>query len=379
MYTLIPFTLLLGLTAALPSSIDRRNTEPCVLKIASTAHLCTESSTTAGNTNRANGLIGKLGTFIVHSYGSTISVPSGLYQASSSVALGTNAACKVKDMGLTAKKNNGATTKYPSSFLPLNSAWNESSAAVQVAGSNVIDVGSFGGQGMLFFTKSSNSAPSSSATDGQSAVGAGVASVTLSGKNSDTPISRRLGQYWWAAESGEPMYGDICAYRDDNDAAAAGYIYGLGHGSPLSPTAFGAAGPPSEFIYLTRVPKTNYENVSNYQYYDASKSTWASKCPQNPGTEQALQWNGNDGSARGISGGQVIWNPKLKKHVFVYGKMWAESGGSYGVFARTASSVTGPWSKEVVIMNVKPSKKDGVVKVGGVVSLIPRAPAHAIR
>lgn len=138
-----------------------------------------------------------------------------------------------------------------------------------------------------------------------------------------------------------------CASKLTKTKQDGTYLYGLGHG-----------GPSPGYIYLNRVKKSQWQTLSSWEYYDGSTGKWGSTPLSNPSASQALQWNSAEGATWGVAWGSPIWSPYYKKIVWVY--TIAFPGAPTQIWARTANTLTGPWSKAVQLYTVTALKENGV-------------------
>jgi len=267
------------------------------------------------------GFVGKIGNTTIHTYGDTLSsVPGQFYMTSDSSSIGTDDPLFVRN---TQRTEDG---QHPTDMVSPHHNYSETNTTDAFGGTNVIPTS--GKDGMMFFLK--NHRPGGNNT----IIGAGVASVHLS--HSRNVSTERLCEYWWDGQAGEPWYGDIGGYSDSE------YIYGYGHGG------MGEGFNNHMHVYLNRVPISGWKELSNWEYYDGSTSTWSKNRIYNPTDKQALHWNDAEGPAWAVAQGQMVWSPYYNKILWVFTMAMNDA-----VFARTADRPEGPWSKEVKLYDVK--------------------------
>ncbi|KAK6855991.1 hypothetical protein PG995_008142 [Apiospora arundinis] len=160
-------------------------------------------------------------------------------------------------------------------------------------------------------------------------VNSGVATITWDGGDS-VPSCEMSAPMW---DSTEPIWGDKGVWGPGID----GYVYVLGGLSSLTP------GHKDSYIWLSRVPFGNFQNVGAYQYWNGS--AWDSKrltYPNYNGWAPATVVTGTAGT--------LLYNNYYSTFVYV------QSDWGY-LIAKTASSIQGPWSDPVTLF----TSKDGII------------------
>lgn len=120
-------------------------------------------------------------------------------------------------------------------------------------------------------------------------VGAGVATVKLTGDHPSMPEVQRLSEYWWNGEV-EPWYGDVGAIR------AGDHIYAYGHTKS------------TPYVYVARVRWEQATELSAYEYWNGE--TWQKQRLYKFGEKEGVFWQ--------INQGQVIWSNYYNCYMFVY-------------------------------------------------------------
>jgi hypothetical protein len=122
-------------------------------------------------------------------------------------------------------------------------------------------------------------------------------------QNGSPTVVQRFGDsgYWWEVSDGA-RYGDVAAYRDDNDA----YIYGWG-GAPTNITDYVG----SQYVYQIRVATSGAWDQTQYEYWWGRDQGWQLNTPlTNFTAETAVMW--------GVGQGSTYWSPKYQCYFYVH-------------------------------------------------------------
>lgn len=291
---------------------------PREVKIAKVEELGNVSSTSTF-VKRDLGFQGKVGKYIVLTYGDTLySDAQGSDQwrgmTCNSGAIACTDPTQVYDSIL--DDNN-----YPKWLLKPTEDFGEDAATYALGLTNVIETSP--GKGLVYFLL--NHRPGGV----QKILGAGVAEVTIdTTAGYPVPKATRLCKFWWDGET-EPWYGDMCALR------AGDYIYAYGHAKD------------NPWVFLTRAKIEHATELDAYEYWNGE--TWQSERLKRDqmGDKEKIFWQ--------VHQGQIFWSDYHQRYLFIY----CDNFWSCQVLIKTALAPEGPWSDALTVHKPKPVQEGG--------------------
>jgi hypothetical protein len=217
----------------------------------------------------------------------------------------------------------------PTEWIPWDAAElaNGGGSRYGEGGTNVVEFAP--NQGLVWFLKNDRG------TNGMGIVGAGVATVMV---GSTGPVATRPDDTMWS--SFEPWWGDVGVTYNALDQNA----YVFGHGPSSASLA--------NCVFLARAPAARATDVSAYQYWDQSTSSWTAQRFGN-GQLGTLDVSAAQAIFPEYALGQsnAFWSNYYNTWMFVYGTGF----GYTDIQVMTAPKLEGPWTQGFAIASTCPN------------------------